>query len=284
MKWILVALTAVISLGFGDERSAFSDKEDIVKSIAFPAGGSVREVVVDNISGSISVVGYGGDDVRLVAHRTSFGDSEQKLQESKKKITLDITQEPGRIVLYVNTPWRCQDGSGYHGGSEDYGFDAEFNFELKVPSKTDCTLKTVNGGAITVEDVNGDFIVRNVNGGIAMSGISGAGTAKTVNGNVSVEFAENPHAGCGFATVNGTIDIRLRQDLSADLRFKTFNGEVFSDFDLAGLPHQAPVSKRSGKRTVYRSDDYSLVRAGAGGPRLEFETLNGDIRILKDHQ
>ncbi len=284
MKYILMTLTVVLSLGFGVERSDYTDKEEIVKTLRFPDGGSTRELAVDNIRGSISVVGYDGADLQLVAHRTSYGDTEEKLKESKKKITLDITQEPGRLVLYVNTPWRCHDGQGYHGGSDDYGFDAEFDFELKVPFATDCTLKTVNGGSVSASGISGTFDVRNVNGGIEMSDIAGAGTAKTVNGDVSVSFKENPKGHCGFATVNGTVDVMLRNGLSADLRLKTFNGEVYTDFDLTGLPHKSMTPQHEGRRMIYRSADYSLVRAGDGGPELEFETLNGDIRILKNHQ
>ncbi len=284
MKWMLFTLTAALALGFGVERSELTDKEEITKSISFPPGGSTRALVVDNIRGSIEVVGYDGDELKLVVHRTSYGDSEAELQEAKKKITLEITEGPGRLILYVDAPWRCNDGKGIHYSSEDYGYDAAFDFELKVPRNTDCTLKTINDGSITASGVTGRFEVRNVNGAIDMAGITGSGTAKTVNGNVSVRFDRNPEARCGFATVNGTIDVTMRSDLSADLRLKTFNGEVYTDFDVTGLPHPSPTAKRAGHRTTYRSDDYSVVRAGEGGPELDFETLNGDIRILKLHQ
>ncbi|HTY01323.1 MAG TPA: hypothetical protein VMG09_14965 [Bacteroidota bacterium] len=284
MHWALWTLTIVMPLALGVETQEYTAKEDIIRSIPFPGSGASRTLAVDNIRGSIDVVGYDGDKLELVAHRTSYGDTEEKLEEAKKNITLDVSQDSGRIVLYVRTPWRYENSSGSHIHEDDEGYDAEFNFELKVPSRTDCILKTVNGGSISVSGMTGTFEVRNVNGGIAMTRIAGSGSAKTVNGNVKVDFRENPASRCGFATINGSIDVTLDRNLSADFRFKTFNGEVYSDFEFTGLPHDSPSSERFGRRTVYHGNDYTRVRAGNGGPRLDFETLNGDIHILKNHQ
>ncbi len=283
MKTLFIILTASLFIGSGPMRSGVSEKEDISKTLQFPPGGPTKQIFVDNISGSIDVVGYDGDDVQLVAHRTSFGDTPDKLRESKQKITLDIKEEPGRIIVYVNTPWRCRDGSVSYRDREDYGFDADFDFELKVPAHSDFSLKTVNKGAITVQNMHGAFDVHNVNGGINMSRIDGAGIVRTVNGGVHVDFSKNPLSPCAFTTVNGTIEVKVPDELAADLKLKTFNGEVYSDFEVSGLPRQAAVAERVGRRTVYRGDEFFSVRVGRGGPELKFETLNGDIRILRTH-
>ncbi|HEX7573497.1 MAG TPA: hypothetical protein VF514_10410 [Bacteroidota bacterium] len=283
MKTLVAVLTATLALGGGAGRSDRSEKEDIKKTLQFSGGGTPHQIVVDNISGSIDVVGYDGSDVQLVAHRTSHGTSEDRLRESKEKIRLDIREEPGKIILYVNTPWRTGDGSVSYHRREDDGFDADFDFELTVPSKTDFFLKTVNKGTITVSNMNGAFEVSNVNGGIDMSGITGGGLVSTVNGKVGVRFRKNPDSRCGFKTVNGSIEVEVPGELSADLKLKTFNGEVYSDFDVTGLPRQASAPERIGRRTVYRGNEFFSVRAGNGGPEMLFETLNGDIRILRTH-
>jgi hypothetical protein len=284
MKTFIMILTAALSLGGGADRPGLSEKEDIRKTLRFPEGGSANRLVVDNISGSIALTGYDGSDIQLVAHRTSYGTTTEKLNESKAKILLDIREEPGTIILYVNTPWRCGDGSVSYRRRDDDGFDADFDFEIKIPAKADVSLKTVNKGGISVSDVNGAFEVENVNGGIRMSGITGSGLASTVNGNVDVRFRKNPESRCGFKTVNGSIEIGVPDELSADLRLKTFNGEVYTDFDVTGLPRPASAPERIGRRTVYRGDEFFSVRAGGGGPALVFETLNGDIRILRNHK
>ncbi|HTY57704.1 MAG TPA: hypothetical protein VMF59_02765 [Bacteroidota bacterium] len=284
MKSLALCVAALLSLFAGRGGTGVSEKTDIQKSIQFPAGSTSRRIVVDNLSGSIHVVGYDGAEVQLLVHRTSYGDSQEKLAESRAKITLDIREEPGTIVLYVNTPWRCKDGSVSYRLRQDYGYDAEMDFDLKVPRSCDFALKTVNKGAITVSNMAGAFEVDNVNGGIEMEEIAGAGLVSTVNGNVGVRFASNPDTLCAFRTVNGSIEIQVPGELSADLRLKTFNGEVFSDFNVTGLPRRLPASERVGRRTVYRGDEYFSVRAGGGGPLMQMETLNGDIRILRSHK
>ena len=283
MKVISLLILSALFMGAGPAGGGLSEKEEIRKTLPFPEGEASDRVVVDNISGSIAVAGYDGKDVELVVHRTSHGTTVEKLKECREKIGLDVREEPGTIILYVRTPWRCGDGSVSYRLREDYGFDADFDFELRVPFRTDVLLKTVNKGAISVSNVSGAFQVNNVNGRIDMAGITGSGQVSTVNGNVGVRFSRNPESGCGFRTVNGSIDFEVPDELSADLRLKTFNGEVFSDFDVTGLPRPAPAPERIGRRTVYRGNEFFSVRAGRGGPELVFETLNGDIRILRNH-
>ncbi|RPH37546.1 hypothetical protein EHM92_02405 [bacterium] len=283
MKIVLTILIAVVALGAGRQEFDRSEKEVITRTLQFPDGGTSRELVVDNINGSLDVVGYEGSEIQLLVHRTSYGESPEKLRKAKEKIRLDIREEPGKIILYVDAPWRCHDGSGTYRGNEYAGYDADFDFEIKVPSRCDVALSTVNKGEVTVENIAGAFEVSNVNGGIEMSGIAGAGVASTVNGKVNVHFRKNPGSRCGFRTVNGSIEVEVPDDLSADVKFKTFNGDMYSDFDVTGVPKQAPALQKFGKRTVYRGGEYSSVRAGNGGPEMLFETLNGDIRILKSH-
>ncbi len=279
--WIMLFVVPLKLMVSNGDASSVLEKEEIRKTIAFPVGGTTREIVVDNISGSIDVVGYNGDQLELVAHRTTTGDTREKLDEGKKKITLEITQEPGKIILYVDAPWRCHDGRRSFQDRDDYGFDAEFDFEVRVPANTDIDLSTVNNGAITVEHTSGRFDVHNVNGKITMSEIEGSGNAKTVNGSVAVGFSRNPRSDCGFSTVNGSIEVVVPDELSADLKLKTFNGQAYTDFDVAGISRPVASAERTGRRTIYRGDEFTLVRAGKGGPELKCQTLNGDIRILK---
>lgn len=283
MRLFLVALSALICIGSSPERFERSDTEDIARTLQFPGGGSSKHIVVDNINGSIDVVGYDGNEIQLTARRKSYGRSAEKLAESKKRITLDIREEPGTIILFVNTPWRCGDDAKSYRRQDDCGFDADFDFELKVPSRADFSLSTVNKGSITVKNMHGAFEVQNVNGGITMSGIAGAGLVTTVNGRVAVRFGKNPDTRCGFRTVNGSLEIEFPDELSADLKMKTFNGDVYSDFNVSGLPRQPLAREKIGRRTVYSVGEYMEVRAGRGGPEMLFETLNGDIRILKTH-
>jgi len=260
-------------------------KQDIRKTLTFSApSGERKRLVVDNISGSISVEGGTGTGVELIAHETIRGESEARIEVAKQKVHLEISEEPDRILIYVDAPWRCSDGSIHSRGWDYYGYDVEYDFQLKVPAETDLSLKTVNHGGVSVKNVEGSFHIENVNGGITMVGIAGSGTFSTVNGNIKVEFAKNPQSNSSFQTINGRLDARFAEDLSADLRLKTFNGEVYTDYTVTSLPSASFTENRHERRKVYRNGNSFRVRVGGGGPELSFDTLNGDIYIVKDEQ
>ena len=84
-----------------------------------------------------------------------------------------------------------------------------------------------------------------------------------------------------IATINGEIEAEFPPALSADIRFKTFNGQAYTDFDVAALPSAAPRFERVGGKAMYRADKFTGVRIASGGVEHRFETLNGNIRILK---
>lgn len=259
-----------------------TEKIEIKRTLKFAdASNGKNALLVDNINGSIEVTGYDGDVVELLVHETITAESKQKIEEAKRKVKVDIEQESDRILLFVDAPWRCEDGSTNYRGYDYYGYEVECNFVLKVPHKVALHLKTINDGAIKVTNVEGKFVVENVNGNVRMKDIAGSGKARTVNGDVEVSFRRNPTEESSFKTINGEVNVRLQENLSADLEFKTMNGEVYSDFEVKSLPLKSSTKQRRNGMKVYRSGDSFSVRVGSGGPELSFDTLNGDIYISK---
>lgn len=258
------------------------EKEEIKKTFKFATTSEPKKVVVDNMDGFIDVVGYDGDEVQLVAHKEICAESDGKIKEAKADVTLEIKEEANKIVFYVDAPWRGPNGSMNYRGWHYYGYEVSYDFELKVPRKTSLYLKTVNNGKITVQDVEGEFEVSDVNAGIEMTGITGPAKIATVNGPIKVTFKKNPESECFFRTVNGKVEIEFKDGLSADLRLKSFNGQVYTDFDVEGLPRKvSAMEEKHGRRKIYRRGDSYSVRVGKGGPEFSFDTLNGNIYILK---
>ena len=267
---------------FEDSELTVSEEENINKSFPLPASAERRSVTVDNVWGSIRVVGGSSDQVQLVAKKTIRAESKDKLELAKKEVSLDISQQGSALKFYVNGPFRCQcDGCGTF--REHEGYIVKYDFELQVPRDLDLTARTVNDGDVRVQDVSGQYSVRNVNGSVEMTNVAGSGLAKTVNGELKVLFRGNPQTNSSFASVNGDIDLYFLPKLSADMRFKTFNGEVFSDFEMAALPPRQPVEEHQNGKFVFHADRYSGGRIAAGGPEIKVETLNGDIHIRERH-
>jgi DUF4097 and DUF4098 domain-containing protein YvlB len=264
-----------------DRYSNARDEEKIQKSFTLPAAGQ-KSLEVDNVWGSIEVIADTTDKVELTVTRTNEAESKEKLEKAKKEVTLDITQEEGALKLYVNGPFRCQCDDCRH-SRDDEGYRVKMDFKVHVPRDIDIKVKTVNEGHVKVSNINGSFVVRNVNGDIEMDNVAGSGTARTVNGPVIVSFRQNPHENSEFKTVNGSIELRFAHDLSADFRFKTFNGGIYSDFPVTTLPVHAIQEERRGGKMVYRADRFTGARVNGGGPEIQIENLNGDIRILENH-
>ena len=257
-------------------------QETIQKSFSM-AGVQHRSLEIDNVWGSIEVVGTDSDQARLTVSKSIRAESKDKLEQARKEVALDISEQEGFLKFYVNGPFRCHcdDGCGHR---EFDGYIVKMDFQIQVPHDVDIRLKTVNEGRVVVRDINGNFLVRNVNGDVEMASISGSGTARTVNGPVKVSFRRNPREASDFQTVNGAVELRFARDLAADFRFKTFNGSIYSDFPVAALPVRPMQEEHHGARVVYRADRYTGVRIGTGGPEIKVQNLNGDIRILENHE
>jgi putative adhesin len=285
---MLLELPATESAGLGGPDHDFGsdyreqEKETIRKSFAYSAGSAHRVLEIDNVFGSIDVVGGPSNEVQLVVNKTIRAESKAKLEEARKKVTLDITQEGDSLRFYVNGPFRC-DCRDCVRNHDDEGYIVQMDFELQIPRDTEIKLKTVNAGNIHVRNVTGDYQVGNVNGGIEMKEIAGSGKVHTVNGPVRVYFRENPRADSDFKSLNGNVELYFQKSLSADFRFKTFNGGVYSDFPVTSLPLRAMEQERRGTKVVFRTDRFSGGRVGSGGPEIRLENLNGDIRILENH-
>jgi DUF4097 and DUF4098 domain-containing protein YvlB len=267
-----------------DSEFPLQEEETIRKSFTLNSG--TRVLDIDNVTGSIEVVGGQADQVQLVVTKNIRAESKERMEAAKKEVTLDITEQPDLLKLYVNGPFRCNcncdcgnDCGGWHG---DRGYRVKMDFQLQVPRTLALKLRTVNSGNISVRDVIGNFSVRNVNGGIDMQNVGGgAAHARTVNGGVKVAFRENPKENSDFGSINGSVDLYFVRGLSADFRFKTFNGGVYTDFPMTSLPSQPVSAETRNGKFVFHSDRYTGGRVGSGGMEIKADSLNGNIRILE---
>lgn len=272
---------AALALGSLAAAAEVTEREDIHRSLSFRAE-SGRELVVDNIFGSIAITGTGGDTVKMHARKTIKARNPDKLERARNEVVLDIREDGNSIELYVDGPFRWEDENGRHIRWRNPGYTVTYDFEIEVPRRTDIYLKTVNQGDIEATGIEGSFDVRNVNGKIRLDGIGGSGRAHTVNGGVRVNFTRNPEEDCSFKTVNGDLNVRFMKGLSAEFRLKTFNGDMYSDFPVEYLAREAAESVRKNGKFVYKSSRFIGVRTGEGGPRIQMDTFNGDILIRDD--
>lgn len=262
----------------GRRQFAVEEHETIRRTLVFSAGRGPKTLEVDGVLGAIHVTGYDGSDVEMTVLKTIRANFQDQAQLAKDSVKLEISDKADTVSIYVDQPGheRSTRSLGNFNWS-DPGYEVEFDFELRVPRATELHLRNVTDD-IRVEDITGDFDVSAVAGSIEMTKVSGSGRAHTINGPVNVTFATNPTKNSYFGSLNGVVDVTFQRNLSADLKFKTFNAGVYTDFPVSALPTAVNTPQTRNGMFVYKNE-YQGARVGQGGPMLEFDGFNRDIRI-----
>jgi len=278
---ILLVIQFALSMAVAEEKNLV-EKETIQRTLFFDAAAIEKRLIVDNVFGSIHVKGHRDAAIELKAQKTISARSSEKIELAKKEVQLDITNTTSQIELYVNGPFRKRDGSVNYRGWRFYGYQVSYDFELTVPNEIALVLKTINEGQITVRQFQGIYDVENINGGIEMQDINGAGRIYALNDDVAVVFQKNPESECYIGTLNGELRVYFNKPLAADFWLKTFNGEVYSDFQVIQLPKKQVVPVKRDGKNIYKSEKGFCVRCGQGGPEITLDAFNGDIHILEN--
>jgi DUF4097 and DUF4098 domain-containing protein YvlB len=180
---------------------------------------------------------------------------------------LDVTEQDN-VVNVKTTPW----------GQHD-------DLLITVPRRCSVELKTLSGGSLSVEGVDGEIDVDAMNGSIHLKNVSGSVLAHSLNGEITATMDRvDGSKPMSFSTLNGNIDATFPDSVRANVRMKTDNGEIFSDFDVkldTGTRMNTDVgSRRDG---VYRFHLDRTLRGtiNGGGPEIQFTSFNGNIYIRK---
>jgi hypothetical protein len=154
-------------------------------------------------------------------------------------------------------------------------------YRLSDESTLRYTLRFAGAGERTVTVRNLSGTIRVTGSRIDIDNVRGSGGATTVNGRITATLLDLPRRDAVFRTVNGAITATWPAQLAADLRMKTSNGDLFTDSAVVPLSSPPPTGTRRHGRLPCRANGLTLVRVGAGGPQLTFETHNGNVRVLR---
>jgi len=227
------------------------------------------KLIVSLNSGKINVTGYTGKEV-IAEVATDQKTYEAGTRDGLKQIpnkSIGLTAKEEDNVVKINSS----------------NWNKEINLSIKVPKNFDLTLKGINGGEITVNNVNGEMDVNNINGGISMSNISGSVVASSQNGNIKVGFVSvKGNTPMAFSTFNGDVDVTFPASLKATLKMRSDQGEIYSDFDM-NIKKSVPKVENKKEEGVYKiaMEEWVIADVNGGGPEMSFKNFNGDILIRK---
>jgi hypothetical protein len=237
-------------------------------------------VLIDNIFGSISVEPSNDNKVYLTLEIEISAGNESLMQKAKNELQLGEVFAHDTLLFYTRAPfvkrtkWGNNWGRDMHEGPK-YSF--KYKYTLKVPKDVILEAKTVNKGNVYVRDI-ATVKACNVNGSIEIKNVNQVLQASTVNGDVTINFLENPKNHIDFNTINGDFNLELPKNLNARVFFDSMNGDLFTAFDYQKL---IPKVEKSEKNGTYKIGTKSGVEIGSGGPELSFKSINGNVYLKK---
>jgi hypothetical protein len=231
---------------WGRDRAGFCE----VRELTFSSGGSL--VVDASPNGGITVGGAQRYDVQMRARVVATAATEERARQIASAVRI----EPSGDRLEAQGPERLGPRESWH-----------VSYELSVPTQTNLSLKSTNGG-VRIRDVEGRIEFVTTNGGVKLVNVAGDVRGRTTNGGVDVELDGATWRGEGLdvQTTNGGVKVAVPDEYSAHLQLATTNGGMNSDFPLTVRGH------------LDRGIDATL---GAGGALIRVTTSNGGVRLMK---
>jgi DUF4097 and DUF4098 domain-containing protein YvlB len=161
----------------------------------------------------------------------------------------------------------------------------ETALSISVPVRTSLKLTLMNGDDITVEGVEGDLEVNNMNGDINLTNVAGTGIIHSANGEVKANFTRVTGKPMSFTTLNGDVDVALPADIKATVRLDSGHGDIYTDFSIEMMPttmNQTVEDNRSkGGKYRIKMEKAMVGKINGGGVEYTLKTLNGDIHLRR---
>jgi hypothetical protein len=217
---------------------------------AIPVKLTGKVIDVDGHSnGSIRVVGWNGDSVRVVARLQASAHSDSEASGILKDIR--ISADGRRLSSDGPRTYRDENWS--------------VSFVVYVPHRFDLNLDGSNG-SLSVTGVNGRMDLRTVNGSVNLDEVGGDVRAHTQNGSLNVELSGAKWDGTGLdaETQNGSVRMGIPANYAAQIETGTVNGRMNTDF---------PVTLQG------RIGRHLSVPLNGGGTTLRVSTTNGSVSL-----
>ncbi len=236
-----------------------SDETDRFEQ-TYPLSANGR-VSVSNVNGSIVAEAWDRNEVKLIATKTA--DSKEKLADIEIKIESKLDSFSVE-TNYDN--WKQKSGNRWKNGGK-----LQVDYQLMIPRAAVLNeVETVNG-SVTISNFTNFTKVSAVNGNVTASNLRGTADLSTVNGEVDADFNNLDAASkISIGTVNGRAKLTIPSDANATIRVDSLNGVITNDF---GLP------VRKGK--YVGRDLYGKL--GSGDVRIKLDSVNGDLKILRQN-
>ena len=260
------------------------------------------------LAGSIVARTWEKDAVRVEAEHSTRDRINVKATDAVLRVTVSSDLGPPRSADFTVTvpPWMPVNLSGTYADIDLEGMQGQVAAEtvhgdvrLKGGSGT-VKVSSVEGvievdgstGRITLNSVEEGIFVRDASGDITAQTVDGNLTFErmdahnvdvaTVDGNITYEGTIRDGGTYRLNTHDGNVELRVPDQINASVFVRTYEGNFRSHFQVE-VPSQAGAAadEASERRRRKRPFNFTL---GNGAARVELESFDGDVSLLKRSQ
>jgi DUF4097 and DUF4098 domain-containing protein YvlB len=220
--------------------------------------GAQGRVSLENINGSVRVVAWDRDEVKVDAVKSAY--RRDRLDEAKIVVRSDVNS----IHIETDYPARTQ---VFNDNEGRYNNPATVEYTLTVPRNARIDSIELINGDLDVNGITGDIKASSINGRVSGHELTGEVRLSTINGKVEAMFGRlNEARAISLSSVNGPVLLVIPSDSNAVIKADTVHGGISNDFGL-------PV-----RRGDYVGRDMA-GQLGQGGARIKLGNVNGSITI-----
>jgi Putative adhesin len=234
-----------------------------------------RAIEIKGLHGNIRAEAATGDEVEVVATKTSAGSNPNKVQIKVLEHADGVTICAVYPSVYPKQPYECRPGDEVQEGDSpprSFGLirfknnDVQVNFTVRVPPHVRFIGRTIKGN-IDVAALRSNVEAYAVNGSIHVA-TSGYAQARTLNGSIEASLGDaNWTKPLQFKTMNGNITVELPSTASTQVRAETFHGDI-------SLGAPTKVENQGGLKTASST-------LGDGQRELILSTMRGTINLRR---
>lgn len=248
--------------------SGFAQDNEFTVALTDPAKRGKIKVHLN--SGSITIKGTARKDV-LVRYKAEKDEEEKgKTKDGLKRVSgggvdLEASENDNYVTIKSNS------------------WNNEIDLEIEIPIGFDVQAHTYNNGDLMITNIQGELALTNYNGEITALNISGSVIATTYNGEIKITFDKiKEGATMSYHTYNGDVDVSFPSTVKGSFKMKTDQGDIYTDFDMkiTSSGPQKTEDKKSGTSRIV-IDDWKKGDINGGGAEFTMKTNNGDIYIRK---
>lgn len=274
----LLSLAGACALATGFAGKAMADVETRdAWTETFAVSAAEPTLEIRNIWGDVRVLPGKDGEITLSINEHRSARNQEMYERSLEVLKLDIASDADGVDVRVG-----DQGRRWHGHDRCDDCQVTYQFEVRVPANTRVYASTVVDGEVEVSDIGGLISAGNVNGPVRVVNAANCESVESVNGEVSVSFANPPASDCRIETVNGDIRVQVPESSGLDVSMDLFNGQLRTELPVDPLSLAPRVEhKQKGGRNVYSIEQAAGIRLAGGGPMFSIASMNGDVRIEK---